>query len=140
MHTDRVTDVDVRHVLRRDQDILLAVRRVGGVDLLSITHENTFEHKRESGERTIIFILIRRFTASMNTSNSSEERMVRTTGVEDMWRTHQDNGSDSRWTPTATGAGRSSRTTSRHHSGSEDPSPGCSAASSSDHRFGPIDI
>ena len=44
MHPDRVADVDVRHVLRRDQDILLPVRRVGGVDLSSIMHENTFEH------------------------------------------------------------------------------------------------
>ena len=33
MHSDRVADVDVRHVLRCDEDVLLTVGRVGGIDL-----------------------------------------------------------------------------------------------------------
>ena len=33
MHSDRVADVDVRHVLRCDEDVLLTVGRVSGIDL-----------------------------------------------------------------------------------------------------------
>ena len=78
VYTDSVSDVDVRHVLRRDQYVLLPVGGIGGIDLQETgTSECDVCRTQVHHEHTIIFILIRRLTASMNTSNSSKKGPVR---------------------------------------------------------------
>ena len=77
MDTDSISNVDVIHVLRGDEDVLLAIRRVCSVDLWEVLVNTWSTHNHRSVELTIILILIRRLTASMNTSNSSVQSMCK---------------------------------------------------------------
>ena len=77
MHPDSVRYGHVLHILGSDEDVLFAVRRLGSVNL----EGGAFGVRNGvNGERcsvkglTIIFMLIRRLTASINTSNSSGSR------------------------------------------------------------------
>ena len=72
--TDSLSWVDVGHVLRSNQYVLLLIAIVGGVDLCGNRIADQLNECYHISSRTIIFMLIRRLTASMKTSNSSGMR------------------------------------------------------------------
>jgi hypothetical protein len=65
--------VDVLHILRGDKYVLLSIGRVGRVDLKRDVNGFLSLVKPLKKSLTIIFMLMRRLTASINTSNSSEQ-------------------------------------------------------------------
>lgn len=69
MNANRIPKLN-RNLQWRDQDVLLLIRGIRCVDLVAIS-ESVYCMSRK--RHTIIFILMRRFTASMKTSNSSRE-------------------------------------------------------------------
>jgi hypothetical protein len=67
-------NVDIIHILWGDKYVLLSIGRVGGVDLKRYLYGLDPSETVEKS-LTIILIAMRRLTASMNTSNSSESHV-----------------------------------------------------------------
>ena len=76
MYTDRRPKRDARHLQRRYKDVLFLVGGICCVNLWNKSGARVWIDKVWD-RQTIIFILIRRFTASMNTSNSSGKIGIR---------------------------------------------------------------
>ena len=75
MNADSLSGMDVAHVLWRDQDVLLLIAVVGSFNLYELFNEISCPSSNHPQHlRTIIFMLMRRLTASMKTSNSSDMR------------------------------------------------------------------
>lgn len=77
MHTDRLANLDAVHILRRNENILFLVGLICGVDLVDHERMSTARNESKDLMRTMSLMLIRRLTASMKTSNSSDRRSVR---------------------------------------------------------------
>lgn len=65
-------NMDVIHILRGDKYVLLSIGRVGRVDLKRDFKTGWGPSRTVEKSLTIILMAMRRLTASMNTSNSSE--------------------------------------------------------------------
>jgi hypothetical protein len=74
MNTDMI--VVLIYVLGRDEDVLLTIRSLGGISL-DLSCEHIYFVAVGQDPRTIILVLIRRLTASINTSNSSVNGALR---------------------------------------------------------------
>lgn len=78
VNPDVIADTNVGHILRGNKDILLVGVGIGRVDLGGQASVRLLKERgKERRALTIIFILMRRFTASMKTSNSSIVMRVR---------------------------------------------------------------
>ena len=111
VHPDSVSDLNITHILRSDQNILFLVGRIRSVNLPC---GETRKASKITLKHTIIRMLMRRLTASMKTSNSSEH-MLDDSDPEPRLFNYRDNVADNQSSPTAREANRWSRTTSRHH-------------------------
>ncbi len=67
--------MNIIHVLWGDKYVLLSIGRVGRVDLKRDFKNGLGPSETVEKSLTIIFMAMRRLTASMNTSNSSESRV-----------------------------------------------------------------
>ena len=73
VNPDVIADTNVRHILRGNKDILLVGIGIRRVDLRRQGNVSFGGNREGELGITIIFILMRRLTASMKTSNSSRK-------------------------------------------------------------------